>query len=68
MNPQHAPFARMTLTLPTLLQSKQIILLLTGDEKRQIYNCALEKGPVSELPIRSILHQSKTPVAVYWSQ
>ncbi len=67
INPQHAPFARMTLTLPTLLQSKQIILLLTGEEKHLVYNRALEKGPVEEFPVRGILHQSQTPVSVYWS-
>ena len=68
MNPLHAPFARMTLTLPTLLQSKQIILLLTGEEKRLVYNRAMDKGPIDELPVRGILHQTQTPVFVYWSQ
>lgn len=65
--PPAAPHARMTLTLPALLQSRRIILHLVGQEKRKVYEKALAEGPVPEMPIRSVLGQSIVPVTVFWS-
>ena len=59
--------ARLSLSLPALLQSRQIILLLKGASKWAVYRHALNHGPVLEAPIRGILHQNQVPVAVYWA-
>jgi len=59
--------ARLSLSLPALLQSRQIILLLKGAFKWSVYQDALGDGPVIEVPIRGILHQNQVPVAVYWA-
>jgi len=59
--------ARLTLSLPALLQSRQIILLLKGAAKWAIYRDSLVNGPVLEAPVRGILHQNQVPVAVYWA-
>ena len=56
----------MTLTLPTLLQSRQIILHLVGSEKRAVYEKALTEGPVAQMPIRAVLNQTISPVTVFW--
>ena len=59
--------ARMSLSLPALLQSRQMILLLKGTSKWAVYRDALNDGPVLEAPVRGILHQNQVPVAVYWA-
>lgn len=66
ITPPSAPHERMTLTLPTLLQSRQIILHLVGSEKRAVYEKALTEGPVGEMPIRAVLNQTISPVTVFW--
>lgn len=59
--------ARLTLSLPALLQSRQIVLLLKGASKWATYQDGLVNGPVLEAPVRGILHQNQVPVAVYWA-
>ncbi len=67
ITPPAAPHERMTLTLPALLQSRQIILHLVGPGKREVYEKALAKGPVVEMPIRAVLGQATAPVTVFWA-
>lgn len=67
ITPPAAPHERMTLTLPALLQSRQIILHLVGPDKRAVYERALAKGPVAEMPIRAVLGQAFAPVTVFWA-
>jgi 6-phosphogluconolactonase len=62
-----APQPRMTLTLPTLLDAREIFVMLQGDAKRRVYERALADGPVEHMPIRAVLRQDVTPVTVYWS-
>jgi 6-phosphogluconolactonase len=65
--PLTAPHERMTLTLPAILDSRQIFLHITGQEKKDVLQNAQAEGPVEEMPIRYILRQQTTPVAVYWA-
>ena len=65
--PLTAPHERMTLTLPAILDSGQIYLHITGQEKNDVLQKALEDGPVEEMPIRFILRQQTTPVTVFWA-
>lgn len=67
VDPITAPHPRMSLTLKSLLNSQEIILMLTGS-KYDVYSKALIPGPVKEFPIRAIIHQSKVPVSVYCSK
>jgi len=67
MTPMTAPHDRMTLTLPALLDSRQIYLHLSGKEKRDVYERAMGGNSVEEMPIRAVLHQDKVPVDVYWA-
>ena len=67
ITPPAAPHERMTLTLPALLQSRQIILHLVGPGKRAVYERALADGPVAEMPIRAVLGQTAAPVTVFWA-
>lgn len=65
--PKEAPHPRMTLTLPRLLSSRHVFLHITGDKKREVYQKAMEKGEIENLPVRAILHQDAVPVDVYWA-
>lgn len=65
--PSHAPYPRMTLTLPRLLNSRWIALLLTGQEKLEVYRQALAGEDATVMPVRAVLHQNQTPVVTYWA-
>lgn len=58
---------RMTLTLAAILHSRDIKLLITGDEKLKVYREALLGSDELEMPVRSILRQGLKPVTVYWA-
>ncbi len=70
--PVTAPHERMTLTLPVILESKQIFLHITGQNKKDVLEKALAAGPVEEMPIRFILQnqlqKQKMNLSIYWSQ
>ncbi len=57
---------RMTMTLKALLGSREIKLLIFGTEKWQVYQQARQEKTMQQ-PISHILHQTKTPVSVYWA-
>jgi 6-phosphogluconolactonase len=57
----------MTLTLPAILNSRQLFLHLQGEEKKKVLIKAQEAEDAREMPIRYLLRQETTPLAVYWS-
>jgi len=67
MTPVTAPHDRMTLTLPALLDSRQMYLHLSGKEKRNVYERALGGDSVEEMPVRAVLGQDKVSMDVYWA-
>ncbi|AWH87461.1 6-phosphogluconolactonase [Limnobaculum parvum] len=67
MTPLTAPLDRLTLTLPALLNSRHIFLHLVGENKRVVYHQAQEGDNVNEMPVRAVIHQTQTPVDVFWS-
>ena len=67
VKPGKADHQRMTLTLGRLLQSRLIILELTGEEKLEVYQASLNDGDPKEMPIRYIVKQQQVPAEVYWS-
>lgn len=68
--PMRAPDAgepRITLTLPTLLETESLFLLVAGDKKRDLLaDARLGLGAARDYPVRSVLAQQRVPVAVYW--
>lgn len=68
--PMHAPDAgepRITLTLPTLLDTRALYLLVSGVRKRDILaDARLGLGAARHYPVRAVLAQQRVPVAVYW--
>jgi 6-phosphogluconolactonase len=62
-----APHPRLSLNLSALLDSRRIVLLITGAQKWNIYRAASAEGPVQDMPIRAVLRQRRTPVEVMWA-
>lgn len=62
-----APHDRISLNLPALLDARRIVLHIVGTGKWQVYQKALERGPVVDCPVRGILHQQQVPVDVFWA-
>ncbi len=58
---------RMTLTLRAILKSRQIVILIKGDDKLEAYRDALAGDDMLAEPVRAVLLQSETPVTVFWS-
>ena len=61
--PVTAPHQRMTLTLPAVLNSRDIIIHITGSEKKAVLESAVQQ----HYPIAAILTQNKTPATIWWA-
>jgi len=64
MRAQGVPEPRVTLTLPTLLQTDFLALHIEGAAKRAVLATAETAGPVEQMPIRAIL--AHPPCAIFW--
>jgi 6-phosphogluconolactonase len=68
--PMRAPDAgepRITLTLPTLVETGALYLLVCGDKKRDMLaNATQGLGAAGDYPVRAVLTQQRVPLAVYW--
>ncbi len=62
--PPAAPHARLTLTLPTLLAARHLLLPLAGDAKRRVFEQACA-APSRDRPVSLVLHGARTPVRVW---
>lgn len=67
LQPPGADYARMSLTLNTLLGARQRILYITGAKKREVLEQAFQPGDINELPVRAILHNSQTLTEIYYA-
>ena len=61
--PPEAPFPRLSLTLPALLASDQILFVIRGTEKRALFEAAL-RGE-HDLPVARLLKAARRPVTVF---
>ncbi|WP_158754955.1 6-phosphogluconolactonase [Dyella sp. S184] len=68
--PMHAPGAgepRITLSLPFLLNTRALYLLVAGEKKGDLLaDVRLGLDAAKNYPIRAVLIQQRVPVAVYW--
>jgi 6-phosphogluconolactonase len=62
-----APHPRLSLNLSALLDSRRIVVLITGAQKWNTYCAAAADGPAEQMPIRCVLRQRRTPVEVMWA-
>lgn len=68
VTPTAAPHQRISMTLPRLLDSQQIIVHISGAGKQDVLEQAQAGGDIAELPIRAILNQQRAPLAIYWAK
>jgi 6-phosphogluconolactonase len=68
VTPTAAPHQRISMTLPRLLDSQQIIIHISGAGKQQVLEQAQAGDDVEALPIRAILNQQQAPLAIYWAK
>ncbi len=56
---------RLTLTLPALVRSEEVLLLFFGDEKRDVYQQAVASE--TAYPVSRLLHQTRAAVSAFWA-
>ena len=59
------PRARLSLTLPVLLDTDLLVLHVTGDSKLATLQRATSGGSALEMPVRALLEQRRVPLAIY---
>ena len=59
---------RMTLSLNGILNSKKLILLITGEDKLAVYQQAKTVKNISDMPVAAVLQQQQVDVDVYWAK
>jgi 6-phosphogluconolactonase len=64
--PPEAPFDRISLTIPALLASDQLLFIIRGPEKRAVFERAAASAPGgSDLPIARLLGAARQPVTCF---
>lgn len=66
-HPEMAPHPRLTLTLNRLLASRNIYLLLFGEDKLKTLNKAEQQGDELLMPIRYFLRNTSPALQIYWA-
>ncbi|AKM06239.1 6-phosphogluconolactonase [Pelagerythrobacter marensis] len=61
--PPEAPFDRVTLTIPSLLSSDEIMFVIRGAEKRAVFDAAMRGG--HDLPVARLLSAARQPVTCF---
>ena len=61
--PPEAPFDRISLTIPSLLDSNALVFVIRGDEKRAVFEAAL-RGE-NDLPVARLLAAAAQPVTCF---
>jgi 6-phosphogluconolactonase len=61
--PPEAPFDRISLTMPSLLASDELLLVMRGAEKRAVFDAAARGD--SDLPIARLLSAAHQPVTCF---
>ncbi len=67
ITPPSAAHDRMTLTLPALIQSKNILLHIIGTEKLRVFEKSLLQGAEEEMPIRYFFTKTSSPLKAFWA-
>ncbi len=66
MRAEAAEEARITLTLPLLLEAGRVAIHIEGEEKRRVLAQAELPGPAAQMPIRAVLARQPAP-DIFWS-
>jgi len=58
-------YPRVSLTPQALLNTSMVVLAVSGKEKCATLEQAFRLGPKTDLPVRHLLHQERTPVRLF---
>ncbi|HSC79488.1 MAG TPA: 6-phosphogluconolactonase [Chitinolyticbacter sp.] len=69
VTPPVAPHRRITLTLPTIAQAREVIVHITGDGKKSLLQTAMteHKAVTEQYPIRRVLDAVQSNKHVFWA-
>ncbi len=62
-----APHERLTLAMPTLLESRWMALQINGAAKWATLSASVQAADATRYPIFAVLNQRRVPVHIYWS-
>ncbi|WP_028312614.1 6-phosphogluconolactonase [Derxia gummosa] len=65
VHPTLAPHARISLTRKRILDSRCLVLHVTGADKRELLERVMAEGPVEQYPIRLAFQQTDVPFHVF---
>ena len=65
--PEDAPVARITLTRAAILSARTVLITLTGVDKREMLEQAIEDGQSSRVPIGRVLAEAEQPIDIHWA-
>ncbi|TMN89391.1 6-phosphogluconolactonase [Pseudoalteromonas phenolica] len=58
---------RMSLTLSGIANSQKVVLLISGEEKKAVYEDAKTEGSEFDIPLRAVLAHSDIDLTVFWA-
>ena len=61
--PPEAPFARLSLTIPALLDSAALVFVIRGADKRAVFDAA--RAGLNDLPVARLLAAAHQPVTCF---
>jgi 6-phosphogluconolactonase len=64
--PGDAAVERVTLTRAAILAARTILIVVTGDKKREVLEQAIADGQSSKLPIGRVLAEVDQPIDIHW--
>jgi len=67
IEPETAPYKRMSLTLSAILSANNIYLHFEGEEKIAVYGNAITGEDIYKMPIRAVLNQDINDLEVYYT-
>ena len=64
--PPEAPVARVTLTRAAILSARTLMIVVTGQAKRDLLEAAIADGHSSKLPIGRVLAEAEQAIDIHW--
>jgi 6-phosphogluconolactonase len=65
--PAEAAVERVTLTGAAFSSARAVMIVISGDEKRQVLERAIEEGPLSSKPIGRVIANLDAAIDIFWS-
>jgi 6-phosphogluconolactonase len=65
--PEGDAMPRVTLTAAALSSARAVMVLIAGDERKDLLERALKEGPLSSLPIGRLVSSVDAPIDIFWS-